>query len=122
MIYSVSDCKDVGLGQTYILPIKGQREKPKAFVVGGTTKQIGEHRSRVTCSVHASKARDGHRVEPRPYVSGQEFPAEHASKTIPENSQWLGILQVLPMKSLEGLDGGKIAPVHGINMPDSDGS
>lgn len=65
--------------------------------------------------------RNRDRVQPWPDVGREPLVGEHAGKGVPEVSKRLGVLQILPVKSLEGLDGGKGRPIHGIDVPDGDG-
>ena len=66
--------------------------------------------------MHRGQAGDRDRVEPRPDIRRKELIKEHATQAVPEHSQRLGVLQVVPVQTLEGLDGRKRTPVHGVNV------
>jgi len=72
--------------------------------------------------MHRGQARDRDRVEPRPDIRWKELIEEHATQTVPEHSQWLGVLQVVPVQTLQSLDSGKRTPVHGVDVVDGDGA
>lgn len=61
-------------------------------------------------------------VQPREHVCREPLVGEHATKAVPEVPQRLGILQILPMQSLEGLDSGQSRPVDSIDVPHGDWS
>ena len=72
--------------------------------------------------MHRGQTGDRNRVEPRPDIRWKELIKEHATKTVPEHTQRLGVLQVVPVQALQGLHGGKRTPVHGVDVVDGDGA
>jgi hypothetical protein len=104
------------------LPVKREVEKAQALVVHGATKEVREDLGLLASGVHSGKAWNGHRVEPGPDVGREELVDEHAKEAIPEPSQRLGVLDLLPVQTLKRLDGGKGAPVDGIDVPDGKGA
>ena len=70
--------------------------------------------------MHCSQAGDRDGVEPREDVRREELVDEHATKTVPEHSQRLRILQVVPVQALQGLHRGKSTPVDGIDVVHGD--
>lgn len=72
--------------------------------------------------MHGSQAGDRNGVQERENVCREELVNEHAHKAVPEESERLGTLHSLPMKSLEGLDRGKSAPVDRFDVPYCNGT
>lgn len=72
--------------------------------------------------MHGRQTWDGDGVEPRPDVCRQRLVQSHGAICVPEVPERFGVLHLLPMKALQRLDDGKIAPVHGLDMPDGDGT
>lgn len=67
--------------------------------------------------VACMEARQG--VEERENIGRKPLVGEHAGKGVPEESERLGTLQVLPVQSLESFDRRKTAPVDCLNVPHS---
>ena len=72
--------------------------------------------------MHSSQTRDRYGVQPWEYVSREELVDKHARECDPEPPEWLGVLDSLPMETLEHLHRGKTAPVNRINVPNADGT
>ena len=47
--------------------------------------------------MHGGQTRDRDGVEPRPDIGREELVDEHAGQTVPEHTQRLGVLQVVPI-------------------------
>lgn len=107
---------------THVLPVQGYREETETLVVRRSTKESRQSCCSGTSRMHRGQARDRDRVEPRPDIRWKELIEEHATQAVPEHSQRLGVLQVVPVQTLQGLDGGKRTPVHGIDVVDGDGA
>lgn len=67
--------------------------------------------------MHGGQAGDRDGVQERENVRREELVNEHAHKAVPEESERLGALQALPVKSLEGFDRRKSAPVDCFDVP-----
>lgn len=98
------------------MPVQRDGEKAKTLVVGCATEKSRQSLSFGAGRMHRGQARDGDRVEPRPDIGREELVDEHGAQTVPEHSQRLGILQVVPVQTLKGLHCRKGTPVHGIDV------
>lgn len=67
--------------------------------------------------MHGGQAGDRDGVQERENVRREELVNEHAHKAVPEESERLGTLHSLPMKSLESFDRRKSAPVDCFDVP-----
>ena len=65
---------------------------------------------------------DGDRIKPWKDIGGEDLIQAHACEDIPEVPKRLGVLHLLPMKSLECLHRGHGTPVGRLNMPNGDWS
>jgi hypothetical protein len=72
--------------------------------------------------MHCGEAGNGNRIEPREDIGREGLVEGHARKSVPEESERLGALHLLPMKPLKRFDHGKSTPVDCIDVPDSNGA
>ncbi|KAK7757621.1 hypothetical protein SLS62_000636 [Diatrype stigma] len=87
-----------------------------------TAEEIGKSSCRVTRGVHRGQAGDRNGVEPREDVGREELVGGHGRIAVPEEPERLGVLHLLPVEALEGLDRGEGAPVDRFYVPDADGA
>lgn len=105
----------------YVLPVERYVKESQALVVVGPAEEICQDGGLGAGRMHGGQAGDGDGVEPRPDVGREELVGEHAPEGVPEEPEGLGVLQVLPVEPLEGLDRGEGAPVDRLDLPDGDG-
>ena len=105
---------------THVLPVQRYREEAETLVVRSSAKESRQSCCSGTSRMHRGQARDRDRVEPWPDIRWKELVEEHATQAVPEHSQRLGVLQVVPVQTLQGLDSGKRTPVHGVDVIDGD--
>jgi hypothetical protein len=70
--------------------------------------------------MHGGKTGDRDRVEEREDIGREPLISEHACKGVPEESDRLRVLYLLPMHPLESFDCGKSTPIDCIDVPDGD--
>lgn len=99
------------------MPIQTDTEQTQALVVGRTTEKVAKNISLAASGVHGSQARNGDGVEPWEDVGWEKLIHEHGAKAVPKPSQGLGVFHILPVKTLQGLDGRQTAPVDGFDVP-----
>lgn len=104
------------------MPIESKIENPKTLIRLRTTKNIRQRLAGSASGMHRCQAGDTDRVEPWPDIRWENLITRHAAVRVPEVSERFGVLDLLPVKTLESFDNGEVGPVDGLDVPDGDGT